>query len=332
MGARTRYFIRESFCEGTHWKSRNLFDLGEDPSVWVHYPGGVSYFIDETVEDALCVKEVVFSQEDLEKVFFSFLSPEVRVAIGRFSPRKPKGRSQRIDKEKLAHLQKGIPLFDKMRLYFLRYGPFDPRKIARYSLPLYNHLLRKSRDEIEQQFLEMEQRLEPSKRKMYVYSVFNLQKHFSSPLASRFPQAMEPEQMDRAFLEEVCRIYEDPGLFPEAEISDGLHPSLVRYVIMYFDHEFFVPDFGSAYAEDFMHRHRAHRSPPKRGPDLSVDEACSILAIEKSAYPRLSKRDLAQVYRKRALDCHPDQGGSHERFIRLTNAYKILLLAKARYK
>jgi curved DNA-binding protein CbpA len=53
-----------------------------------------------------------------------------------------------------------------------------------------------------------------------------------------------------------------------------------------------------------------------------------MMVLSKEDFHRLTPKQLAQIYRKRALECHPDQGGSHEQFIRLTRAYRDLLLRK----
>jgi hypothetical protein len=139
---------------------------------------------------------------------------------------------------------------------------------------------------------------------------------------------MDPDKMDEVFLEEVCRLQADPKLFPGGGGGDGLDPVLVRYVIMYFDHEFRVPEPEFDYVRDFMRRHRSYRGAVRRRPRLALEEACKLLDISHEAFGRLSLKDLAQQYRKRALECHPDQGGSHEQFIRLTRAYKDLLARK----
>lgn len=328
MSGKTLYFIRESYQEGPRWKSRDIFELGEDPSAWIHYPGGVGYYIHDQVEEALRSKGIDASQEELEKIFLPFLAPEVRKVIRQFPGKGSKRGHRRYSRRELTELQKEIHVFDKRRIGFLRSGASDPRKVPFYPLRLYNRLLQKSRDEIEQMFEEREARLPPGERKQYIYFIFDLSRHFTSPLATDWPQAMDPDKMDRAFLEEICRYQEDVNLFPESAASGVLHPALVRYVIMYFDNQFRVPEFERAYIEDFIHRHRTHRKPPKRTPHLSEREACGILDIEEQDFENFGLRQLARHYRQKALECHPDHGGSHENFIRLTNAYRELLARK----
>ncbi len=325
---RNLYFIRESYHDGTHWKSRDLVALGEDPGRWVHTPAQTSYYIDEKIEDRLRDKGIEASQEDLEEIFWPFLDPAVRRIIEHYSPRRSGKAGRRVAQSQLADLQKDLHIFDKRRLYFLRYGSAELRKMSSRPMRVYNRLLEKSRDEIEQMIERMEPALRRAERRAYIYFIFDLQRFFSSPLAERYPQAMDPDRMDEAFLEDVCRLQADSVLFQHEHGSEGLDPVLIRYVIMYFDNEFHAPNAEWNYIQDFMHRHRSHRKPMRRGPRLPVEEACKSLEIDPSSLPKLSLKQLAQHYRKKALESHPDRGGTHEQFIALTRAYKDLLARK----
>jgi hypothetical protein len=327
---KTSFIIRESYQDGTRWKSRDLAVLGQDPARWIHYPGEKAYYIDEVIEDALSAKGMKPSQEELEEIFWPFLNPVVRKVIRRHSPRGSRKTSKRVPSGDLADLQKEIHVFDKRRLYFLRYGAPDSGKMPSRPLRAYNRLLQKSRDEIEHMFEGMEALLRPHERRMYVYFVFSLERVFSSPLAGRYPQAMDPDTMDEAFLAEVCGLQDDPSFFPDREGLHGLDPALVRYVIMHFDNEFRAPAAEWDYAQDFMGRHRRYRKPVGRRPSLPLEEARKSLDISQEGFQRLSLRQLAQHYRRKALECHPDRGGSHEQFIKLTRAYKDLLARKVR--
>ena len=322
---KTLFFIRESYLDGTRWKSRDLVTLGEDPARWVCTPARTAYYIHERIEDALRAKGVQAGQEQLEEVFWPFLDPAVRRVIMRHSPGRPAKASRRVSPGELAELLKDLHVFDKRRLHFLRYGATNLRKMSFRPMRAYNRLLRKSRDEIEHMIEGMEPFLRPGELRMYICFIFNLQRFFSSPLAGKYPQAMDPDRMDEVFLEEVCRLQADPLLFPGEEGQNGLDPVLVRYVIMYFDNEFQVPHPEWDYARDFMGRHRSHRVLARRRPRLHLEEACKLLDIRSESIPRLSVKKLARQYRKKALECHPDRGGSHEQFIHLTRAYKDLL-------
>lgn len=327
-GAATCFYVRESYLDGSVWRSRDLFALGEDPSRWIHYPGGNAYYVDTAVEDALRAGGIAPSQEDLEDLFWPFLAPRVRETIRSFGRRGRQTRFRRYSRAQLEAMQRGVHAFDKRRLYFLRYGNADPAKVVRFPIRLYNRVLEKSRDEIEQMLHGMEDLLRPTERKAYIYMAFDLSRFFRSPLATAYPEAMDPERMDEAFLDEVCRLQADPLLF-RTEASPGtLHPALVRYVIQYFDNEFRPHDWERAYVEDFIRRHRSPPRRPARRPHLPVEVACKALGITPEVYAGLDARALAQHYRKMALDLHPDRGGSHDGFIRLTHAYRDLLARK----
>jgi len=322
---RTHFLIRQSVLFDGTWESRDLFALGPDPARWIHRPGGNAYYIDETVEDALRDKGVEASQEDLEQVFWPFLPPEVREVIRPFHARTRDGARQRYSRAELSSVQAGVHPFDKRRLYFLRYGPGDPGKVAASALRLFNRVLEKSRDEIEQGLEAQEAGLHRHERKAYVHFSFHLERFFPGPLAGRWPRALEGEELDRAFLREVCTLQADRTLFPAGGDEPALDPVLVRYVIFFFDHDFEAPSWEQAYARDFMNRHRAHRPPQRRRERLPLEKACEILGISPRGFSSLSRRGVTQQYRQMALAYHPDRGGSHERFIRLTQAYRELL-------
>ena len=43
----------------------------------------------------------------------------------------------------------------------------------------------------------------------------------------------------------------------------------------------------------------------------------------------MSRRNLARLYRRKAQELHPDKGGDHDQFVRLTRAYNELMKSKA---
>jgi len=325
IDGRTHFLIRESVLREGAWESRDLFTLGPDPARWIHHPGGNAYYIDETVEDALRAKGLEATQEDLEQVFWPFLPANVREVIRPFQVRTRERARRAVSREELASLQEGVHPFDKRRLYFLRYGPGDPRKVSASALRLFQRVLEKSRDEIEQGMETMEAGLRQHERKEYVTFSFHLERFFPGPVAGRWPQALEGDELDRVFLGEVCNLQGDRTLFPAGGDEPALDPVLVRYVIFFFDHEFRAASWEQAYVHDFMNRHRAHRPPAPRRERIPVEKACEILGLAVEELPSLSRRAVTQQYRRMALAYHPDQGGSHERFIRLTRAYRELL-------
>ncbi len=319
------YFIRESFSDGETIKSRNLVDLGRDPRAYIVYPdNGNAFYFDESLCDALEQKGVYPDNEVLEKVLWPFLDPETRRVIEKFTRPAP-GRRESIREQKKRCETEPFHLFDMRRMHYLRFGELDQSRIASVPKKIYRKLLDKSRDEIEQQFMEMEQVLKKHEKKNYAFVIFNVPAHFSSPISRKFPQALPRDKVDAYFLEELCRVNADAAFWSDLEMSDTLHPYLIRYVCWFFDSEF----EGSHYMEDLMwqfkRRHHGFQPSPSPRRNMSADEAARELDIDKNQIGTLTVKTLSRQYRKMAKHHHPDHGGGHERFIRLNRAFEDLL-------
>jgi hypothetical protein len=186
---------------------------------------------------------------------------------------------------------------------------------------LFRGLMGKSRDELEQEFIRQEQNLDPSEYKSYVYAAFDLQQFFSGFLAKGMPQAMDQEKVDACFLEELCRL--NRLLFTPGQVS-GLDDYLVRYAVMFFDHEYAHSTVLDEFARDFMSRHRQFQ-PPLRSMSLPLDDAVEMLGLTRDEFEALDRGGLIRHYRKTARRLHPDTGGDHDTFIRMTEAFQGLL-------
>jgi len=82
-----RYYIRKSeFKEGVY-VSRDLMDLGTDPSVFLEYPGGRSFYIHERVEERLDEMDPAWDYGELEDIFWPFLRPDIRRSLDGFKCR-----------------------------------------------------------------------------------------------------------------------------------------------------------------------------------------------------------------------------------------------------
>jgi hypothetical protein len=106
-----------------------------------------------------------------------------------------------------------------------------------------------------------------------------------------------------------------------------LHEYLVRYIIMFFDNPFGPDTFLRDYVREFMDRHRTWQFP-QRTRTVSLVEASAIFGVEKEILKGMSKRSLIRLFRRLAQKRHPDKGGTHEEFIKLTEAYRGLLKKK----
>ncbi len=323
---RIHYLIRESYQDGKYLRSRDLFDLGVNPSRYIVYPGGNAYYIDEQVEDRLRSFGVEPTSDELDDIFWGFLKPEIRRAVEHFQRR---GASQRVrlsqaEEEKI---RTQVHLFDKRRLHYLKYGSMDQRRIVSTPPKLFRVLLEKSRDEIEQYFMEMERSLDPSELKTYVYVIFDLRRFFTEMIATIMPQGLDQNKVDEHFLDEICRLNSNRSFWAGMNLEGRLHEYLIRYVIMYFDNEYGRSTFLDDYVRNFMNSRRFYRAPPKKS-SVNLDEASTIFGVKKEALKKMPRRGLTRLYRRMAQKLHPDKGGDHDKFIKLSETYQELLQGK----
>jgi hypothetical protein len=141
------------------------------------------------------------------------------------------------------------------------------------------------------------------------------------------PQGLNQAKMDTCFLEEICRLNGDEGFWGEPADCASLNEYLIRYAIMFFDSDFGPDTFWQDYVREFMDARRKHRPPPVRR-SVSVEEASRIFGVKGDALNTMTKRGLDRLYRQVAKRLHPDTGGTHEGFIRLTEAYEELRARK----
>jgi hypothetical protein len=325
---KTHYFIRETFKDGDGFKSRDLFHLDIDPARYIIYPGGNAFYIDSVVEETLSSLGVEPSADDMDDIFWPFLKPEIRRALGSFRE-KAKARRARvaINPEEEERIRRHVSEFDKRRIHYLRCGQIDQGRIGRMPVRLFKWLLGKSRDEIEQHFVSVEQCLKPHEIKTYTYVIFDLQRFFSESCAKKMPQGLDQNKVDKHFLEEICRLNSDASFWAGENVGSTLHEYLIRYVVMFFDNEYGRDAFLHDYVRDFMNARRFRRAPARKQ-TVTFDEASTLFGVKKETLRAMTKRGLTRLYRRMAKKLHPDKGGEHEKFIQLTEAYQELLKRK----
>lgn len=307
------YFIRESYPDGTCYRSRNLFDLGRDPRAFIVYPGGHGYYYAEVIEEALAAQGVRPDTDELDAVFWDFLDPEIRRVIDAFqrrgsAPRRPPAATADIHR------------FDKRRLHYLKFGRPHPVHIDRLASPLFDVCRQKSRDEIEQYFLSEELRLRPAERVHYVHVIFDLH------TASVSGDLGDPALLDTAFEAAVCRLHDDARFWDGMPAAAGLPAPLVRYVITYFDEALGRPAPLQADFEAFVNRRRTYQPPP--AVRVKMEEASRLFEVPWKELKAMNRKAFTRLYRRQALKHHPDQGGSARRFARLSAVYRALLARK----
>ena len=242
-----------------------------------------------------------------------------------FSRRAGRGQQKGSVKGKVENVR--FHLFDKRRIHFLKFGNMDQGRIGRMSPKLFQVLLNKSRDEIEQYFLESEGVLDSSELKSYVYVIFDLQRFSSKLTAKTMPQALDQKKVDEHFIEEICRLNKDRSFWAGMTTGPGLNEYLIRYIIMFFDNEYGQSYFLHDYIKNFIDGKRFY-APPLKKSSVTLDEAITIFGIKKDKLKKMSRRGLTALYWHMAKKHHPDKGGKHENFIKLTEAYEELLRSK----
>ncbi len=328
------YFIRESVLQDGVYVSKDLMDLGPDPSQYLVYPGSRSFYIHEDVQDHLDGQDVSWDYDDLEDIFWPFLHPETKRSLEGFKCRDTRSRKKtQLSNQEDDFIRHRLHPVDKRRYNYLRLGELDQSKLTRIPTKFYRPLVFKSRDELEQIFLDMELRiLGPSEYALYVYSFLYLRSFFSELVAGKMPQGLDPEKVDELCLQELCRLNRDESFWKGMDKSGWLHPYLVRYVIMYFDYPFGPTNFMYERIQDFIARNRSRfQMPTSKQQEVSLDEASEVMGVSRQKLGDMSQRELGRLYRRRAFKMHPDRGGDHDRFIRLTKAYQALI-RRAKHK
>ena len=328
------YYIRQSVLKDGVYESRELMDLGTDPSNYLVYPGGRSFYIHDQVEEHLDELDITWDYEELEDIFWPFLRPDIRKSLDGFRQREKRNiKRPEFSEEEDWYIRNRLHIVDKRRYNYLRLGELDQSKLTRIPPKFYRPLAFKSRDELEQLFMDMESRLEVREYSRYVYSFFYLRKFFDEIIAGQVPQALNQEKLDRLFLEEICRLNRDETFWKGMQMRSWLHPYLTRYMIMYFDYPFGPDTYLQDMLRDLIARkNRAFQMPPPAKQEVSTGEAGRILGVTPEKLKSMSRRELTRLYRLRAMKTHPDRGGDHEEFIRMSQAYQVLLSKKHRHQ
>jgi hypothetical protein len=324
IAGKTHYTIRESYRSADAYLCRDLFELGCEPAQFIVYPGGNAFYIDAVVEDGIRALGSEPAPEDMENLFWPFLNAEIRRKLEPFRRQERQSRSRRSAPE--APESSEAHIFDRRRIHFLKTGQMNPAVLGRVPAALLRPLRHRSRDEIEQGFMEMESILRPREYKTYTYAIFNLQQFFRQRCAGTHPEFLDPDEVDARFVEEVCRMQSDRAYWAGMDAGDRLSDYLVRYAVMYFDHEYAAQSLAEEYLRDFINRHRQYRPPPSVA--VRMEEMAAIFGKSREALKKMNRRDLWRLYRSRAQELHPDKGGDHERFVKLNEAYHRLLRTK----
>ncbi len=321
------YYIRESYWDGQHYVSRDLFDLGTNPGEHIIYPGGNAFYVDPDIEDHLEGLGVSTPADDLEDIFWPFLNPRIQHALEHFRNRGKRSPQVRVPSGAPAKTKLQVHIFDKRRLHYLKFGRMEQGYLWLVPPKVFNVLRHKSRDEIEQQFIDMERQLNPREYKAYSYVIFDINRFFAESFAAKKPQFLKQKDIDDYFIAEICKLNGDPDFWAGMAFDGWLHEYLVRYLFMFFDYDFAPRSWVEDYIRNFINSRRFHQSP-SRDNTVSMKDASSIFNETEDTLQKLNRQELSRLFRRRARALHPDQGGDQEKFVELTQAYDALLRTK----
>lgn len=215
--------------------------------------------------------------------------------------------------------------FDKRRLAFLRTGCTDLGAIHLAHPKLFLRLLAKSRDQLEQEFWQMECILRPEELRAYTFATFNLQEQFVCLTARHAPEALDPEAVDEAFLRALCQLHGDDTFWQGiVRPAWGIHPYLCRYACYHYDFEFPAADPWAQIVGSFMGSFRRPR-PQRPTQPVNTTRAEALFGVPWSKLQTLSRPERIALFRRRAKMLHPDAGGSHEDFVEFLDLYRRLV-------
>jgi len=328
INGQTHYFIRESYLHNHRFLSRNLFDLGTDPARYIVYPGGNAFYINESVVERLNDLNVYLDNDALEDIFWRFIDPDIKRSLETFRNRQKNLKRRHVPKEEKTAEASKFHIFDQRRMLYLRCGQTNQRNITGVPHKLFKVLNAKSRDEIEQMFMDMEKFLTPREYKTYAYVIFNLQNFFTQWFARSAPKMLDQKAVDEHFLAEICRLNSDPTFWWGMETDETLNEYLVRYAVMYFDYDYAPKSFIEEYVRKFVNSRRDYR-PPFTSRRANMEEAGVLFNETPEALKKMSRKEMVRLYRKKIQKLHPDKGGDHDAFIRLTRVYHQILKTKS---
>jgi hypothetical protein len=320
------YYIRESYWDGNHYLSRELFDLGTSPGEHIIYPGGNAFYVDPDIENHLEACGVNLQTDDIEDIFWPFLKPRIQHALEHFRNR---GR-RTLQKQAPADTAKTVLRvhnFDKRRLHYLKFGRMEQGYLWLMPEKVFDILRHKSRDELEQLFMAMERQLNPREYKAYAYVIFDLNRFFSQSFAAKKPQFLKQSDIDAFFDTEICNLNSDTVFWGGMETDGGLHEYLTRYLFLFYDYDFAPRSWVEDYIRNFINSRRSHQFSSQTA-SVSMKQASTIFDETENTLKKMNRQELSRIFRRRARKLHPDQGGDQEKFIELTRAYDSLLRTK----
>lgn len=324
-----QYLIRQSYFDKTskNYRYRTLFDLGADPSSYIHLVSDEVCYFSSELEKCLDPYADTDPSNLLEDLLWDFIPFDVQQRLSYFRGR---GYTRRgpFSAEDKKQVQQQVHMFDKRRIYYLRLGAVDQSRIDRMPEKLLRPLLGQCRDEREFYFQKQERSLNQAEYKSYVFSIFNLQHHFSQSYSTFMPEGLNQDVICDHFIEAICKLNASKQFWKTDRVPTHLHQHLVHYLIMFFDYDFSAGVHTNEYIRQFMNNHRTFRWPDKKQ-QISDDQIQAIFGKSLEQLKKLARSEFIKLFRKKAKELHPDKGGNHEQFVILVEIYNGLLKSRS---
>jgi len=323
-GLSIHYQLRQSFATKKElYGYKIIFDLGAQPSDYFTITEDHIVIFTDILLETLTTTLGKDPETLLEELLFEFFPPSAQQKMSTFKERAAKYKGPlTVDEKKAIHTQ--VHIFDRRRLYYLRYGAVDQSRLSKLHEKCCRPLLSQSRDEREYYFMAEEKVLEPGAYFQYIFAIFNLQKHFEQSFAPWLPEALAMDEVADLLTKVICTLQKDKTFWQAQTGGVFLHTHLTRYLWMFFDYAPHQPSFQRDFARAFMGNHRAFKWPEKKV-EVPPEKIEEIFGLPYSHLTTLRKEELTRLYRKKAMELHPDKGGDAEHFIILTEAYTTLL-------
>ncbi len=325
----TLFFIRETIVDPDGaLVPRQLFELGNDPEEFIEYIDERAYYISPVVEEALESLDVKYDYDELEEIFWPFIDPDIKETLDNFGGIRGRraGQRKRRNRQMPREDFDRTHIFDRRRLYYLKFVQINMGDALFTPLPIYEMLVGKCRDEIENRIAFMEYELRPWEMRGYLYAIFDIAAGFAPKLTRFVPDAQDLDMIDRFFMEELCRLNTDPTLLgSEARSSNDadLHRYLRKYLFMF--HDTYFSNRGQWTQAGRPSGEEGQWIPPASQRD---SDHLNAMGLTEDEFRSMSEHEFTSHFRKRALELHPDKGGDHNVFVKFINAYEILLARK----
>lgn len=309
-----------------HPVCHTIFELGTSPDDHFELIGDQAVlFSSELLEavDNFCTRDCSLELEDL---LWKFIPREIRDNLSRFK-RNNHAPITPLSADEQHEIARTVHIFDRRRLYYLYYGAVDQSRLFRMHEKLCRKLLGKCRDEREYLFNTMERSLNPGEYRNYLYSVFNLQRHFTAAYASFLPEALPGEQVAEHFIDDLCDVNGSTTFWLDENPTQSLHHHLVRYLIMYFDYSPARRSFADEFINNFMNSRRSF-SWPAQSAKADPERVEKVFGVSLGELRQMDGKELTRLFRQKAKELHPDQGGDHDRFVELSELFRSLMDSK----